>query len=266
MGWFLKRDTDDEMVKLLKDYNLSLLRPPQEGEEVGDLRMYTNGKTSTKGSLSPLLEPPLEMPKVTRDESLSEISGTVLSAVSFTEGFSWFEGFLNAFKIAGISGKMKLQYKKKQATRISFRFSDVTQDRVNVFKLGAKLEDPKFRVKNAFYDGKSQYYLVTTVVRSPSISIKVERENGKAISVGLEIPKILENSTDVSIKESSEQELTVKGKKLAFAIQTYQMRYNPKIQKLSFLPTGIQKVGTKEKPQLKPAIIGGPNGNVFIDT
>jgi hypothetical protein len=265
VGWFLKRDTDDKMAKLLKDYNLSLLRPPSELEAVGNLHVYAGGKTSTQGRINYLLDPPLEMPPIISDESLPDFSGAILSAVSFDEGFSWFEGFLNAFKIAGISSKLKLNYEQKKAKNIKFRFSDVTQDRVDVFELGAKLEDPKFRVKNPFYDGKSQYYLVTTVARSPSISISVEDEGGKALSLGLDFQILLDNSTGVDVKESSENEMVVRGKKLAFGIQTYEMRYDPRLQKLSFIPAGVIPCGTKGKPDLKPALIGGSKGNVFVD-
>jgi hypothetical protein len=205
------------------------------------------------------------MPPIISNESLPDFSGTVLSAVSFNEGFSWFEGFLSALKIPGLSSKLKLNYEQKNAKNIKFKFSDVTQDRVDVFELGAKLEDPKFRVKNPFYDGKSQYYLVTTVARSPSISIMVEGEGGKALSLDLDFPKLVDSSTGVDIKESSETEIVVEGKKLAFGIQTYEMRYDPMLQRLSFIPAGVIRVGTKDKPKLEPAPIGGLRGNVFVD-
>lgn len=264
MFWVLKRRSNDPMVKLLNAYEMSLLRPPNENEAVGDLLIYYEGKTRTPGRITGLLNPPLEMPPLL-SERLPNFSGSVLSNVTFDEGFSWLEGFFNALRIVGVSGKLELQFKKEQASQISFRFSDVTRDRVDVIELGAELENPEFRIKNPFYDGKSQYYLVTAVAKSPSISIKVKSADGKVLSLGAEIPNILDNSTGVSIKENADQEITIEGKRLAFGIQTYEMRYNPKLQRLTFTPTGIIRVGTQEKPDLKPALIGGPDGNVFVN-
>ncbi len=265
MVWFLNRNSNDSMVKLLNDYQMSLLRPPRENEAVGDLHVYKDGKTSTQGRIYSLLDPTLEMPPLMLDESLPNFSGTTLYSVQFQEGFSWFEGFLAALKVPEISAKMKLEYEKKQAKHIRFKFSEVTQDRVDVYELGARLEDTRLRVKNPFYDERAQYFLVTAVARSPSITIRVERNDGQTLSLGLDIPNIVENSTNVQVSESAESELIVRGKKLAFGVQTYQMRYDPGRQHLSFVPAGATRVGVKGKTEYEKSVIGGSRGNVFLD-
>ena len=261
----LRRNSNDPFVKLLAEHNLSLLRPPSEKEAVGDLHVYSGGKTSTQGKITYLLDPPLEMPPLITGESLPDFSGSTAATMSFKQGFSLFEGIFNALKIGGISGKAKVNYEKAKAKQIKFSFSKVTKDRVDVFELGSRLEEPEFRVKNPFYDAKSEYHLVTAVARSPSFGIRVEGKDGQALSAGVELPKIIESSTDVSVKENSDNEIVAKGKKLVFGIQTYLMRYDPKKQRLSFLPSGIIRVGAKEKPKLEPSFIGGPNGSIFVD-
>jgi hypothetical protein len=260
---FLRRDSKDLFVKLLTQQNLSLLRPPSEKEAVGDLHVYSRGKTSTQGKITYLLDPPLAMPSLVR-ESLPDFAGSTAATMSFKEGFSIFEGIFNALKIGGESGRAKVNYERAKAKKIKFGFSNVTKERVDVFELGSRLEAPEFRVKNPFYDGKSEYHLVTAVARSPSFTIRVEDQGGQALSAGVQLPKIVKSTTKLSVKENSENEIVTKGKKLVFGIQTYQMRYDPQMQKLSFLPSGIIKVGANEKPDYRPSFIGGPN-TIFVD-
>jgi len=260
----LRRDSNDPFVKLLAQHNLSLLKPPSEKEAVGDLHIYCGGKTSTQGKITYLLDPPLEMPPLLT-EKLPDFCGSTAATMSFKEGFSLFEGIFNAFNIGNISGKAKVNYEKAKAKQIKFSFANVTKDRVDVFELGSKLEEPNFRVKNPFYDGKSEYHLVTAVARSPLFTIRVEGKNGQALSAGVEVAKAIKSSTKLRVDETSENEIIAKGKKLAFGIQTYQMRYDPEMERLSFLPSGIIRVGAKEKPKLEPSFIGGPHGSVFVN-
>lgn len=263
---FLKRDTKDPLIRLMHDvYNMSPLRPIQERAEVGDLHESDGKRTKKRGRINFLLDPPLKMPELIEDEQLPDFDTVSTSSLVFKVGFDWCKDFLSALGIGNIGAKINANFEKLQAKWMKIRFSNVTRDSVDAYELGYWLEDTRLRVKNPFYNPDFRYYLVTAVARSPSICIKVESKTGKALSLDLDVLDSLKNATGVVTNFSTKEELIVEGKKLAFGVEYFEMRYDPKLQRLSFIPAGIVRVGNKQKIKLEPSFIGGPKADAFVN-
>lgn len=260
------RDTKDPLIRLMHDvYNMSPVRPIQQYANVGDLHESDGKRTKKRGRINYLLDPPLEMPDLLKDEILPDFDTISTSSVSFKVGFGWAKDFLSALGVGDFAAKLNANFMKQQAKSMKMRFSHVTRDSVDAYELGYRLEDTKLRVKNPFYHPGFRYYLVTAVARSPSICIKAENRDGKVLSVDADILNSLKVSTGVTTSSSTKEELVVSGKRLAFGVEYFEMRYNTKLRRLSFMPAGVIPVGSKEKIRIKPAFIGGEKGDIFVN-
>jgi len=129
---------------------------------------------------------------------------------------------------------------------------------------GYKLEGYRVNDRSALFDPKSRYFLVTSVFRSPSIGIDVERINEKVFDVATKIIQAANISSKVSHSKSEEGMIVFRGKtKLGYAIQLFELEYDPDTKRARMKPTTeyyrVLKEGEEQmrtRQVLKPAFIG----------
>lgn len=269
----IKRNTNDPLLRIFLDkYNLNLLSIPRENAGVGDLYVYDGKRVSTPGNVMHFLEPPFKMPDIITGEDMADVTGRVSNGISANVGLRLLENFLNAMGAFGIMNKVHASYETKGTKTLKFRFAQATRDYVDVMLVGRELVNYRIMEKHALYGKGYYYYLVTAVVRSPSISIIAEDDNAKFMNIDLEGMKLLESSAGVLAVKSNDGEVTFIGKKsLAFGVELYELIYDAKSETLKIrMPQDA--IPMKGQPILKPtfsiprpAFIGGTEGDVFIN-
>jgi hypothetical protein len=262
------RNTDDPLMRYFLDkYYLNLLSLPRENVAVGDIYVLDGKKVfPPAGKIMDFIEPPLELPSVTKGENMPDVSGIVSKGVSIKMGMGFLEGFLNAMGAFGIVTKIQAEYEAKKMNVIKFRFAHITRDYMNAMALGGKLIRHQLMEDHPFYDEGYRYYVVTAVIRTKSISIIGEGDQTKSGTVKVGAIKIADVSTGVSVEESSGGEVTFIGEKnLVFGVELYELSYDSKRKKLKYkIPSGAIKVRNKSEPLVKPAFIGGPEDDIFL--
>lgn len=263
-----KRNTDDPLMRLFLDkYYLHLLSVPRENVAVGDLYVHDGKQVFAPGKVTYFLEPPLEMPPVTTGEKMADVSEIVSHGVSIQVGLKFFENFLTAFGAGEIVNKVRAIYEAKKVNVMMFRFAHATRDSMDMLLMGSKLIRHRLIEDHPLYEKGHRYYLVTAVVRTPSISI-ISESNKTKVGIGdIGTMKIAEVAPRVTVEESHEAEITFSGEKnLAFGVVLHELLYDSKRNKLKFkLPKGLIKVMKPSSERLvNPAFIGGPDDDVFL--
>ena len=139
-------------------------------------------------------------------------------------------------------GKLRSAYGSKNTKSIKFRFSNVTRDYINPFLLGSELNGYRVIEDHPLYSESYRYYVVTGVVRSTSISIIAQENDNKEANIQIDpIQQLVSVSTEFTIKKSGDKEITFEGgKKLAFAIELYELIYDKVSKRFRMKPTIIQ--------------------------
>jgi hypothetical protein len=266
-----RRNTEDPLLRTFFDkYNLHLLSIPRANTAVGDLYIHDGEHTSASGSVTHFLEPALKIPAGAADEQMADVSGQISQAVSVKAGFGLLESFLTALGAAGIVTKARAGLEAKGAATLRFRFKGATRDSVDAMLLGSKLARHTLKKNHALYRKDYRYYLVTAVVRSPSISIVAESNRARAVDLDVKALKSGAKAA-VRVEQSDKGEVTFAGKKkLAFGVELYELVLDPERHTLKLrLPPGVVRVrtvaGPAAAPAVAPAVIGGPDANAFLE-
>jgi hypothetical protein len=108
---------DDPLIKVFfEKYQLNLLSIPRENVALCDVytRNGDNKSLSTPSNLAHLLEPVFNVNEKKKEESLSDISGTLSKGSSVDSAFEFLQGFLPLLRIqSAIASNAKAEYKKK---------------------------------------------------------------------------------------------------------------------------------------------------------
>jgi hypothetical protein len=274
-----KRNTEDPLIKsLVKARNLNLLLTPRADAAVGDVYFVDGGsnRANTPGKLQYLLDPPFSFPDITTEEEFADIEGKETSSMSISVAFEFLENFLNMLAPPiGLGTKVHGKFRSKGVKEIKFSFKSCTRDYVDVYKLGIMLPGHKFATKSASYIPGRRYYLVTGVVRSPTICITAERSGSSNTNVSAEVAKLASGSADVTLENVAENEIVFRGKKsLAIGVELYELVYDENLQELKFKPVERslllkRKAESQKESQdnstIAPAFIGDEEkGDAFI--
>jgi hypothetical protein len=275
LSWtLLKRNTDDPLIRSFIDrYNLHLLSVPRANASIGDLYRYDDVNVSTPGKISYFLEPAFEISKVTTGERMGDISGVISNGIDANFGLEFLDGFLMAVGSGGIINKIRNSYESKNTNMIKFRFSEITRDYTDPYWLSEEISDHTIKKNSAMYGEGYRYFLVTAVVRSPSINIIAEDEQKKGVDIDVEILQQLANiSADISVEKAGKGEISFKGKQsLAFGVELYELRYDSTDNCFRF-KTVTERIRLRDRDSetiintdIKPAFIGASEeGNAFI--
>ena len=265
-----KRNTEDPLVRAFLDrYGLHLLAIPRERADVGDLYIAGKRGVAVAGRVEHLLEPPLEIRATTVGERLADVAGLVSLGVTVGAALGLLEGFLSALGAAGLVGNARASFESKRTRSIRFRFQNATRDSTDVLKVGQAIWRHRFPERHGVGDAGSRYYLATAVARTSSLTIRAETESGDAVKLDLDAARIGGADANVKITEASEGDITFAGERpLAFGVELHELVFDKKLQALKLKdpppPTRVRTAGDTPERAIKPAFIGGEEGDVLL--
>ena len=116
-----------------------------------------------------------------------------------------------------------------------------------------------------------RYFLVTAVVRSPSINIIAEDEQMRTVDIDVETLQLANISPDISAEKVGKGEITFKGKQsLVFGVELYELVYDSAENCFRF-KTVTERIRLRDsdsetiRTDIKPAFIGEcEEGNAFL--
>ena len=264
-----KRNTPDPLVRMFLDvYGLNLLAVPREGSAVGDLYIRDKNGVSAPGRVKELLEGPLKLPPVHKGETMADITGVLSQGVSTKVGLDFLGRFIAAFGgAAALIDKLGATYKASKAASLKFCFNDATRDSMDPIAFGARLTECKPLDDHPMIAEGNQYFVVTAVARTPSISVVAERSNDVAASVDIDVKGLATASPSVEVKRSNSGEITFKGgKALAFGVQLQELIFDRDHKRIRMQTTGavaVRATGAR-RPIATHAFLMGPNEEVFV--
>ena len=271
LSWtLLKRNTDDPLIRsFIGKYNLHLLSIPRANASIGDLYRYDGNTVSTPGKISYFLEPIFEISKVTIGERMGDISGVISKGIDAKFGLEFLDGFVTTVGAGGIISKLSGSYESKNTRTLKFRFTEITRDHTDPYWLSEEISGHTIKKNSAMYGEGYRYFLVTAVVRSPSINIIAEDEQMKTVDIDVEA--LANVSPDISAEKVGKGEINFKGKqRLAFGVELYELAYDSTENCFKF-KTVTERIRLRDRDSettrtdIKPAFIGdSEEGNAFL--
>jgi hypothetical protein len=251
----------------LDRYGLHLLSIPRENVAVGDLYVHDGRRTSAPGSVTGFLQPPLQLPPVRAGEDMANVAGTMSDSVSLGIGFGLLESFLAALGTPGLLTMARAGFESGGARTLRFRFAQATRDSLDAVELGGRMVPHRLMAGHALFSEDHSYYVVTAVARSRSISTVVHDEQSTSVSLGVDALKALEAKGGVVVSQSADGEVTFTGRKpLAFGVELFELTAETETGRLRLrLPPDAVKVRAGERVLVRPAFIGGDDGDVFLN-
>jgi hypothetical protein len=263
-----RRNTkDDPLVRVFLDtYKINLLSVPREKADVGDAYVANAKGVSAPGQLRHLLTPELVMPKVNRDEKLTNLAGKATRAIELKAGIKLLEDFFSAIGADMVIGKIRAEYEHKRAGLLRFKLRNATRDSVDAFEFGKALIPCQLNAKQPFVAEGNRYYVTVGVVRSTSITVGAESESDNKIDIDVSaIKSAIGAQGKLGVEKGQEGELTYEGPvPLAFGVELVEMTYDEKQQK--FLVDGVSEaLKMRTTKPIDRAFIGDPTeGNIFV--
>jgi hypothetical protein len=252
--------------EFLKTYKINLLSIPRESADVGDAYVATPQGVFPPGRLWYLLTPDFQMPKVRRNERMTDIAGTKTRALELKLGIKLLEDFVSAIGADLAIDKVRAEYEHKRTGNLRFSLKNATRDSVDPFEFGLALAQCRLDEKQPFIAEENRYYVSVGVVRSPSITVSAEDENSNAIDVDVGALKgAIGVESKLDIERGSKGELTYRGKiPLAFGVELVEMAYD--IEQQKFLLTAMRTaVPIRDEMNIEKTFIGdAEHGSVFI--
>jgi hypothetical protein len=230
-----KRNTADPLVRVFLDtYGLNLLAIPRADANVGDLYVVTGGGVSVPGSLTQILKPKFTLPRVTTGEVLADIAGRTSGKIESKSSIGLLEGFFTAIGAAGIAGKVKAAYEKKNVRTLRFSLSQPTRDSVDPLAFGAMLTGHTLDEKHPFIQPGSRYLVTTAVVRTPSLVVAAENESANAVDLDVEFLKSVQGTANVSATKTGSGEVKYEGKvPIAIGVELHELKYDSERRKFA---------------------------------
>jgi hypothetical protein len=273
LSWtLLKRNTDDPLIRSFIDrYNLHLLSIPRANATIGDLYRYDGNKVDTPGKIIYFLEPSLEISNIITGETMANIHGEISKGIDINVGLEFLDGFLTTIGASGIISNIRSSYESQNIHTLKFRFTEITRDYIDPYWLSDEISGHRINEKSAMYGEGYRYFLVTAVVKSPSINIIAEDEQKRAVDVDVKALQLANISANVSLEHAGKGEIIFKGKhNLVFGVELYELIYDSKYNCFRF-KTVTETVKLRDKgseiirTDIKPAFIGDSNeGDAFL--
>jgi hypothetical protein len=187
--------------------------------------------------------------------------------VSLKVGISLLSNFLNALGAAGLIDKLKASVQETNARNVAFRFTKVSRESLSPVGLGEALVGHHLNQSNAWVKQGNQYFAVTAVLRSRSISIQGRDDQDSAAGLGAGVATVADVDGKVQVKRESDSDVTYSGRDpLAIAVELYELRWDAGRQELVFnTPRGpLRILGLQETDPPDPVFVGDDQ-DAFIE-
>lgn len=211
----------------LKEYRFTALELPRRDVAPTDVLFRSNGAFNQKvGNLSMLFSSDSGLPATTSGEPAGSISRTHTNKVEAGIGFK----ILGALFGGGPDSKLGADLKAKRARSFSVTYEDVTQDSLPVLELQLWLQLARIRGAKQAEEwlDKEKLAAVTAVLRTATLSIVAEGENGASIALNVpEIKGLVGGDAEVSAQSTDSSKITFTGKEpIAFGFQAFVMEFD----------------------------------------
>jgi hypothetical protein len=202
----------DPSITYLNNLGFNVVKLPRAGIEPMDVV----GRDETNQWLGPLravwqssiAEPTLEPPR-----PAVEVAGKRTDSLNLGVGLKVLSNALAAFGATVPS----LDFAYKRARSVQFSYTDVTLTSVSPFAAGDYLSEGTLHtqspvVAHYFQDPESQAFLITSVLKSTSITVSASDEHGVGVTVDVPaIQELLGANVSVSTAATGTNDLTFKG-------------------------------------------------------
>ena len=268
---FWRRKSADPLLRMFLDtYYFNLLSVPRENAEIGDLYVLNanSKRASAPGHISYFLNEPITIPEIHKGEIMADIAGTFSNSISFNIGIGLLETFLAAFGASSIVTKVRAGFETKETKEIKYRFAQPTRDSVDVMQLGARLVGKEILENHPLEDDHHRYFLVTGIARTPSINIVALSEKGNAIDLDLEVFKIGEAGSNVSIEKIAEGEFKFVGEqRLAFGVELLEVIFeeNKLFLRMPEDAINIRSAEEEEEELFRRIVLADELDDVFLE-
>lgn len=265
-----KRTAPDPLIQLfVSRYGLNLLAVPREGSDVGDLYVADDEGVSAPGSVTALFEPPPELPPAVRGEAMADVTGAISDTVSAEAGLGLLGRFLAAFGAPALGDAIAARFAAARASALRFSLAEATRDSIDPLVFGTRILRSKLTEDHPMVGPDRRYYLVTAVARSSSIRIAAEEQGGGGAGVELDLGNLAGADAKVAIDRGRDGSYTFRSdKRLAFGVQLHELSIDPRDRKLKLRTSGavaMLRAAAPSRPLLEPALLGGPEGEAFVD-
>ena len=199
---------------------------------------------------------------------MADVTGLLSQSVSTKIGLNFLGRFFAAFGAAAMVDKLGVTYKASKTASLKFRFTEATRDSMDPIAFGARLVECKPAKGHPMVAEGNQYFVVTAVARTPSISVVAESDSDKGGNLDLDVKGLAGISPSIEVKRSSLGELTFKGgKSLAFGVQLHELVFDLDKKRIRMQTTGavtVRRSAAATAPITKPAFLAGPEDDVFV--
>ncbi len=217
----------DPLLTLLKDQGYCVIRLPKA--DVAPLLILSRqgNELDRLGELSAVLQAGKNVPlPPVRHTETATISGKRTGEIGVGLGISILGSYIGAMG----GSVLGLDLKYQQASTLSFEFSEVSEDSIEVVRLDQYLSDadvsPFSRHVAELLDA-DEIYVTTAVLKSQQFTVEGKTEDGAG--VGLKVPEIqgiVGGNLQVSGKEEVTSKIVYRGKvPLSFGFQAVRLIY-----------------------------------------
>jgi hypothetical protein len=178
----------DPFLSCLAAFGYCVVRLPMADLDPLQLLLRAGDDLDRLGSLPTVLEPGphVGIPRAARGVPAPSISGGRTGRLDLGVGLSLLGGV-----VAAMGGsKVGLDEAYRAAHTLTFEFTDVTEDRVEIVDLDQYLTDARISRRSSHVAAlleAGEVYATTAVVRSRSLTVEARDENGASVSVQLPV-------------------------------------------------------------------------------
>jgi hypothetical protein len=259
----------DQSITFLRNVGYSVFRFPRASAQPLEL-LHRDGKDLTRlGSIVDLIGPgSIALPEVRRDDRPGiDIEGKETSKVNVSIGLSILGGFISALG----GGTLGIQLGFARARTVTFKYSGVMEDRVDVLSLEKFVKagqiSPLVPTGTLEKLLDNEVYVVTSVLKTPRILVDAQGE--KNTSVGVDVPVIQQavgGNVKVEVGGTSSSRVVFEGAfPVAFAFQAVELVFDDSGEFLTTQQLEAGEAAARALPRA-PSRPAGERGPVFLQT
>jgi len=219
----------DPVISYLKSYGYSSIRLPKADIHPLQILLRQGNTYDRLGDLATVLVPgaTVTIPKLLENQQAANINGQQSGNLKFGVGLSLLGNIIGAMG----GSKLGLDVAYQQAKFISFEFTDVLEDKVEIAALDQFLTDadvnPNSRYVTQMLEA-DRIYVTTAVIKSKVFT--VQSKQSQSTSVALDVP-VIQQAVGANVKVSQDSTLDSKihfegSIPLAFGFQAVRLFYD----------------------------------------
>lgn len=217
----------DPVINSLKQFGYLAVRLPRRDLWPLDVMARTHKDLRRLGPLHDVMVPGNQpLPDVARDIPAANISGQRTSELKLGLGISVLGNFIGAMG----GNKIGLDTAFSRAKTLSFEFSDVFEDRIDVTRLDQFLTAGDINPASKYVGDlleADDVYLLTAVLRSNRFVVEAKQSSAASLEVSVPVIKgIVGGNVNVSHQQGSQSKVVFEGpERLVFGCQAARLRF-----------------------------------------